>query len=528
MLRVIGRRLFVLVNLVGYWGLLPWAVLIAARAVDRALQLPPLPLAAGIVLAVIGIGAGGLLALWSATVLFVCGGGLPIALLPPARLVREGPYALSRHPLYLAFSATLLAWAGISGSIGLLILLPGVILAWAAYVRLHEAPVLLRRYGPDYESYRREVPFFFGLSRRPAWPGLAASLAYAAAKPLLHLVCGLRVHGREHLPLRGPAVLVANHSGYLDPVFVVAAANRPIRFVTTGEMSRTPFKRWLFPRLGSIPIRRYRSDPQAVREVLRALHQGEIVGLFPEGERSWDGNPLPVSKAVRHLLERVDAPILPARIDGSYGVLPRWAGLPLPGRVDVRFLEPREVASAAQVDEILDAISGVSGGRTVLRRSAHGLERLLWACPNCQAFGSIRSERRSVHCEKCGAAWELTRSLELVAAGGQRLSLSNVIERLPLPQPDEPFSSRGPVDLLRGGETLELVTTGRLEYRDGTLRVGERSVEPSGVRTLPLEGRDRLDLGLPDGTRIRLHFHEDSALLWQRYLARVFGLESGA
>jgi len=478
MLRTIGRRLFILANLVGYWGLLPWAFLVAAQSVDRALHLPPLPLPAGIALAVLGICAGSVLALWAAAVLFVCGAGLPIALLPPARLVREGPYALSRHPLYLAFSATLLAWAGVSGSIGMLILLPGIVLAWAAYARLHEDPVLLHRYGQEFQAYRREVPFFLGASRRASWPGLLACLAYLAAKPLLHIFCGLRAAGREHVPLRGPAVVVANHAGYLDPVFLVAAANRPIRFITTGEMSRTPFKRWLFPHLGSIPIRRYRSDPQSVREVLRALHHGEIVGLFPEGERSWDGNPLPVSRAVRHLLERVDAPILPARIEGSYAVLPRWAGLPLPGRVDVRFLAPREAASAAQVDEILNALRGVSGGRTVLHRSAHGLERLLWACPNCQAFGSIRSDRRGVRCEQCGTAWELTRSLDLLDADGQRLSLSNVIERLPLPHPDEALSSRGPVDLLRGGETLELVATGRLEYRDGTLRVGEQSLGP--------------------------------------------------
>lgn len=526
MLRTIGRRLFILANLVGYWGLLPWAFLVAARSVDRALHLPPLPLPAGIALAAVGICAGFVLALWATAVLLVCGAGLPIALLPPARLVREGPYALSRHPLYLAFSATLLAWAGVSGSIGMLILLPGIVLAWAAYARLHEDPVLLHRYGPEFQTYRREVPFFLGASRRATWPGFLVCLAYLAAKPLLHILCGLRAAGREHVPLRGPAVVVANHSGYLDPVFLIAAANRPIRFVTTGEMSRTPFKRWLFPHLGSIQIRRYRSDPQAVREVLRALHREEIVGLFPEGERSWDGNPLPVSKAVRHLLERVDAPILPVRIEGSYAVLPRWASLPLPARVEVRFLPPQHVSSPAQVDEVLQSIAAISGGRTAIHRSASGLQQLVWACPRCHTLGSIASDRRGIRCGHCGASWELTRGLELVAADGERLALAEVAKRLPLPRAGEALSSRGRVDLLQGGETLRLVAAGQLEYRDGTLRVGSQPLELPAVRTLPLEGRDRLDLGLSDGTRIRLQFHEDSALLWQRFLARVFGLES--
>jgi 1-acyl-sn-glycerol-3-phosphate acyltransferase len=523
-----GRRLFILGNLIVYWGLLPWAILVAARSVDRALHLPLLPHGVGIALAIFGMGTGLLLALWAGAVLFLCGGGLPIALLPPVRLVREGPYAVSRHPLYLAFSATLLAWAGVSGSIGMLVLLPGVVLVWTVYTGLHEDPVLLRRYTSAYQAYRREVPFFLGLSRRATWPGLIACLVYLIAKSLAHAACGLRVEGREHLPLRGPAIVVANHAGYLDPIFLIVAANRPIRFVTTGEMSQEPFKRWLFKHLGSITIQRYRSDPQAVREVLHALHQDEIVGLFPEAERSWDGNPLPVSRAVRHLLRRVDAPILPARIEGSYAVLPRWASSPLPARVEVRFFPPRHALSPEHVEEILGTIRGISGGRTSLQRSTRGLERLVWACPRCKTIGAIASDRRGLRCRHCGASWRLSRGLELVAPDGERTALARVIETLPAPGAIGALTSQGPVDLLQGGDTLHPIVTGPLDYREGVLRVADRTVPLSTVRTLPLEGRNRLDLGLSDGTRIRLRFHEDSALLWQRILARAAGIESGS
>ena len=71
-------------------------------------------------------------------------------------------------------------------------------------------------------------------------------------------------------------------------------------------------------------MRRHEIDPSAIRNALKVLRVGEPVGVFLEGERTWDGRFLaPKIGAVRFLLA-ADVPVLPVRIKGSFELLPRW------------------------------------------------------------------------------------------------------------------------------------------------------------------------------------------------------------
>ena len=497
----------------------------AARRIDAVFAFPSLPIGVGLGAGILGLGAGVVASLWAGTVLYLRGGGFPIALLPPARLVREGPYELSRHPLYVAFILYLIGWGALARSLGFFaIVLPGFVLLLSGYVYFYEERVLLRRFGDAYRAYWREAPFAVRFSRTRHGPGVVLSLIYLVGKCLVRPLFSLTVEGRENLPYVGPAVIVANHACYLDPVFLGAAADRTVCYLTTGEMIRTRFGRWLFPRLGSIPVRRYRTDAAGVRGCLAALKRGEIVGLFPEGERCWDGNPLPVAESVKKLLARLEASIIPARIEGSYAVYPRWSGCPLPGRVTIRFLAPIEPPfSQEKIEALLDSITLRSAGRTRIPRSAKGIERLLWACPVCREIGGINARRRTIRCGGCGAAWRLDRNLSLHGADGEVTPLAEVAARLSAEDPlrgiDE-LRSIGRVDLLEGGEELNLLVSGELHYRKRTLRIDGHDFPLPEVRILRLEGRDRLDLGYGKDRRLRLRFEEDSPLKWQRFLAR--------
>jgi 1-acyl-sn-glycerol-3-phosphate acyltransferase len=74
----------------------------------------------------------------------------------------------------------------------------------------------------------------------------------------------------------------------------------------------------------SIPVRRHEIDPSAIRNALKVLRVGEPVGIFLEGERTWDGKFLaPKIGTVRFLLA-AGVPVLPVRIKGSFELLPRW------------------------------------------------------------------------------------------------------------------------------------------------------------------------------------------------------------
>ncbi len=515
---------FFILNLAFYWGGIPLLLAMAAVKLDRMIGIPSISVGVALPLGAIFLGAGTLGAAWCTVTFYLRGGGFPIALAPPKRLVHAGPYGFSRHPLYLAFGAYLLGWGLIVRSLLAAAIVPFVMLILSIYVLFREERVLIRRFGEEYEDYRREVPFFFRFRRGVPGPGIVFSLSYIFGKPLVRLFFPIEVVGKENLPQSGPAILIANHASYLDPVFVLAAADRYARFLTKAEAMRKGFTRWFFTRAGSIPTSRYRIDPAAVRGLFSALKAKEIVGVFPEGERTWDGRPFPVNPTVKRLLSHAGAPIIPVRIEGSYGLYPRWAKYPRPGPLKVTFFPP---VGSDKVEEALSKIAVVTDGRAWLSRSARGIELVLWACPTCHALGSIETHGKRVHCTSCGATWRIDRRLRLHAAGGDSVTLAGLVSAL---SPAEILGGRdaltsiGEVDVLSGGRDLTLVATGVITYRNKSIQVGGHAFPLARARILRLEGKDRLDIGFPGGERLRLRFHRDSPLKWAQFLRIKLGI----
>lgn len=150
------------------------------------------------------------------------------------------------------------------------------------------------------------------------------------------------VRGVEHIPKTGPFFLIPNHQSVLDPFMVQAVCPRTVHSMTKSTQFAKPFMRWILPRIGSFPTRRYRVDPQAVRVALRELERGRGVGIYPEGERSWDGSLQPLRKGTVRLLLKAGVPIVPCGISGSYDVWPRWSKRPRRCPVKIQFGEPIE------------------------------------------------------------------------------------------------------------------------------------------------------------------------------------------
>jgi protein-S-isoprenylcysteine O-methyltransferase Ste14 len=101
----------------------------------------------------------GLIALIRAFVRFVMEGlGTPAPIAAPERLVVGGVYRYVRNPMYVAVLAAIVGQALLLGRLGLLLYAGAAWLIVAAFVRWYEEPTLARRFGADYESYRRAVP----------------------------------------------------------------------------------------------------------------------------------------------------------------------------------------------------------------------------------------------------------------------------------------------------------------------------------------------------------------------------------
>ncbi|MCA1715117.1 MAG: 1-acyl-sn-glycerol-3-phosphate acyltransferase, partial [Gammaproteobacteria bacterium] len=130
----------------------------------------------------------------------------------------------------------------------------------------------------------------------------------------------LRIRGIEHIPDAGPALVVCNHVSYMDALILAGAIPRPVRFVMYHRIFHITFfgigvMRWIFRTAKAIPIAGAREDralmERAFAQIEQALDDGEIVGIFPEGALTRDGNIAPFKTGVERILAQRPVPVVP-------------------------------------------------------------------------------------------------------------------------------------------------------------------------------------------------------------------------
>ncbi|NMG44727.1 MFS transporter [Aromatoleum toluvorans] len=140
---------------------------------------------------------------------------------------------------------------------------------------------------------------------------------------LVHTVYRLRAQGIEHIPEEGPALLVANHVSFVDALVIMAASRRPVRFVMDHQIFRWPVLSFVFRASRAIPIAPAKEDAammeRAFDEVSGALEAGELVGIFPEGRITDDGELKPFRSGVTRILARTPVPVVPLALRGLWG-----------------------------------------------------------------------------------------------------------------------------------------------------------------------------------------------------------------
>jgi 1-acyl-sn-glycerol-3-phosphate acyltransferase len=201
---------------------------------------------------------------------------------------------------------------------------------------------------------------------------------YAILKPvvvaLLRLLFGLEGRGAQHIPARGPVLMVANHSSFLDPPLVGGMAPRPLSFMAKEELFRVPLLGPLIRRLNARPVRREGADASALRTALRILQDGGVLLMFPEGTRGPEGTLREPKPGAGMLAVLSGAPVVPVLIQGSGRAWPRGQRFPRPTKVVVTFGPPmvfeRRDAEGRKRDyeavsrEMMTAIKAIAGGTT--------------------------------------------------------------------------------------------------------------------------------------------------------------------
>ena len=137
----------------------------------------------------------------------------------------------------------------------------------------------------------------------------------------------LQVSGLEKLPKSGPYILSSNHQSYIDPLIMVSilpsAVFDKIFAVGTSEIFGRGFMLWLAHTLRIVVVDPDANLIPAMRAGAFGLRQGRALILYPEGERSIDGNPRVFKKGAAILSIHLQVPIVPVAIEGFYKVWPR-------------------------------------------------------------------------------------------------------------------------------------------------------------------------------------------------------------
>jgi hypothetical protein len=140
---------------------------------------------------------------------------------------------------------------------------------------------------------------------------------------LIHSVYRLEKSGLENIPDKGPAVLVCNHVSFVDALIIAAACRRPVRFVMDHNIFRVPVLNFVFRTGRAIPIASARDNPEllemAYDEIARALEQGDVVCIFPEGRITDNGEMYPFRPGIRRIIDRTPVPVVPLALRGLWG-----------------------------------------------------------------------------------------------------------------------------------------------------------------------------------------------------------------
>ncbi len=160
----------------------------------------------------------------------------------------------------------------------------------------------------------------------------------------------LRIEGRENVPRRGGCVFAINHTAGPDYVIVGYASPRQVFYMAKAEIfAFHPLVAWLVRSAGAFPVQRGRGDTHAVEQAVAMVRAGHIVGMFPEGTRSKNGQLQRGKTGVARIAMSGNAPIVPVVVIDSEPVLRDFKKFQPRPHVTLRFGAP--IAPVGDADD---------------------------------------------------------------------------------------------------------------------------------------------------------------------------------
>lgn len=223
-----------------------------------------------------------------------------------------------------------------------------------------------------------------------------------------------------------PYLILFNHQTSFDQFFVGLSFKRPVYFVATEDLFSNGFVSKIIKFLvAPIPIKKQTTDVKAVMNCIRVVKEGGTIAMAPEGNRTYSGETVYINPSVAPLARKLKVPVVLCRIEGGYGMQPRWSDVVRRGKMRSyisRVITPEEIENLSE-KELLDAIEqglyvneAVADAEFHHKRKAEYLERAAYVCKYC-GLSEFESHGNIIECKKCHRKIEYLPNKELKGIG---------------------------------------------------------------------------------------------------------------
>ncbi|MBR4308703.1 MAG: 1-acyl-sn-glycerol-3-phosphate acyltransferase [Oscillospiraceae bacterium] len=236
------------------------------------------------------------------------------------------------------------------------------------------------------------------------------NVVFPFLKPYVRLKYGIRIKKFREQRKHQPYLILYNHQTAFDQFFVGMSFSGPVYYLASEDLFSkgllSSLLRWA---VAPIPIRKQSTDVTAVMNCMRVAKEGGTIAIAPEGNRTYSGTTEYMNPAIATLAKRLKMPIALYRIEGGYGVHPRWSDVLRKGKMTSyvsEVIEAEEVA-ALSPEELLTRIKtglyvdeGNANHRYLSSKRAEYLERAIYVCPKC-GFANFESNGNQIRCTSC-------------------------------------------------------------------------------------------------------------------------------
>ncbi len=206
-------------------------------------------------------------------------------------------------------------------------------------------------------------------------------------------------------------LVLFNHQTAFDQFFVGISFKEPVYFVASEDIFTKGWVSKLIKFLvNPIPIKKQGTDVRAILNCMKVAKEGGTIALAPEGNRTYDGKTVYINPTIVPLARKLGLPVLLYRIEGGYGVHPRWSDVVRRGKMESyvsKIIEPEEYKNYSD-GEFLDVIKsglyvdeGKADAEFFHKKQAEYLERAMYVCPFC-GLSEFESHGDIIECKKCG------------------------------------------------------------------------------------------------------------------------------